>query len=157
MEEKRKWLEEAVQLAKKNVASGHGGPFAALVVQNGRIVGKGVNEVERTHDPTAHAEIQAIRQACSALGTYLLEDCEIYASGEPCPMCMAAIYWARLKAVYYACSKQEAVKAGYQDRFTKFHEDMQKPSDERSIPVRSIQVEGYLDPFHLWREKANNA
>lgn len=157
MEEKIKWLEQAVQLAKTNVASGQGEPFAALIVQNGRIVGKGVNEVESTHDPTAHAEIQAIRHACSVLGKNLLEDCEIYASGEPCPMCLAAIYWARLKAVYYACSKQEAMKVSFQDQLLRYHEDLQKPPDERSIPVRSIKAEGYLDPFFLWREKANNA
>jgi guanine deaminase len=149
------WLKQAVQLAIDNVTSGHGGPFAAIIVQNGAVIGKGVNEAAKTHDPTAHAEIQAIRQACRRLGTSTLDEAILYASGEPCPMCMAAVYWARMKAVYVACPKPEAVKTGYPDNLASYYQDMQKPPEERSIPVHTMMVEGYLDPFQLWKNRIN--
>jgi len=149
----RKWLKQAIQLASNNVANGHGGPFGAVVVHNGTVIGQGVNESAVTHDPTAHAEIQAIRQACRHMGTSTLEGAVLYASGEPCPMCMAAAYWAKIQAVYVACPKAEAGKIGYPDALAIYFEDMQKSPENRSIPVHTIMVEEYLDPFLLWKKR----
>lgn len=145
------WLKEAIQLAKDNVARGHGGPFGAVIVRNGEMIGLGVNETTITHDPTAHAEIQAIRQACRRLGTSTLDGAVLYASGEPCPMCLAAAYWANVQAIYVACPKSEAAKVGFADKMASFFADLQKAPETRDIPVHTLMVEGYLDPFLLWK------
>src|SRR5690606_2870453 len=107
------YLDIVTQMAKENVESGQGGPFAAIVVRNGEIISRGYNRVEVNHDPTSHAELNAIREACRILGTTQLHDCILYASGEPCPMCTGGIYWAKLGAVYFACSKKEAREIGF--------------------------------------------
>jgi guanine deaminase len=118
------------------------------VIKDGKIIGKGKNEVTSTNDPTAHAEVQAIREACSYLGSFQLTDCEIYTSCEPCPMCIGAIYWARPKAVYYACTKEEAAQIGFDDHF--IYEEISLPIENRTIMMNQITVEQYNLPFKMW-------
>lgn len=143
------WLEQAIRLAKENASKGEG-PFAALVVKDGRLVSTGVNRVQSEQDPTAHAELSAIREACRQLHTADLSDCILYASGEPCPMCTGAIYWARLRAVYYACSKAEAREAaGFEDPLGSFYAEMARAPHERAIPIHHLDVPGKLEPFYV--------
>jgi guanine deaminase len=143
-----KFIEEAIDEALTNVTTGHGGPFGAIVVKQGKIIGRGRNEVTASNDPTAHAEVQAIREACQALKSYQLDDCEIYTSCEPCPMCIGAIYWARPRAVYYACTKEDAAKIGFDDQF--IYEQLALPYETRKIPMKQIfPVNGDL-PFRTW-------
>lgn len=110
-----KFLREAIRLSHEKTAAGEGGPFGAVIVKAGEIIGRGWNRVTSANDPTAHAEMEAIREACSHLGTFSLKGCEIYASCEPCPMCLSAIYWARLDALYFAASRTDAAEAGFDD------------------------------------------
>ncbi len=151
--EKELLMKQAVKVAYENVLSNHGGPFGAVVVKDGRIIGVGRNEVTANNDPTAHAEVQAIRDACRNLNTFQLSDCEIYTSCEPCPMCLGAIYWARPKAVYYACTKEDAARIGFDDHF--IYEQIALPMENRSIPFVKIFPENGLLPFSTW-EKSNN-
>lgn len=145
------WLGQAIQIANENVAVG-GGPFAAIVVKEGEIVGKGVNEIHLQHDPTAHAELLALREACIRLGRADLSDCILYASGEPCPMCMGAIYWARPQAIYYACSKLEASSAcDFPDPLSDYERQLNLPPHEREIPLYKIEHKDKLKPFQSWR------
>ncbi|WP_066060086.1 nucleoside deaminase [Robertmurraya korlensis] len=146
--EKVYFMNEAIKLACENVLSNHGGPFGAIVIKDGEIIGKGKNEVTSSNDPTAHAEVQAIREACSYLGSFQLTDCEIYTSCEPCPMCIGAIYWARPKAVYYACTKEEAAQIGFDDHF--IYEEISLPIENRTIMMNQITVEQYNLPFKMW-------
>ncbi|WNC15520.1 nucleoside deaminase [Brevibacillus brevis] len=148
--EREAWMEKAVQLALENVLQSRGGPFGAIVVKEGRIVGAGSNEVTTKNDPTAHAEVQAIREACRQLGTFQLSDCELYTSCEPCPMCLGAIYWARPKAVYFACTKQDAAKIGFDDQF--IYEQIGIPYEERTIPFIQLQPESFRKPFEAWAQ-----
>jgi len=142
------FMEKAVELALNNVLTKHGGPFGAVVVKDGKIVGIGRNEVTGTNDPTAHAEVQAIRDACRNLNDFQLTDCEIYTSCEPCPMCIGAIYWARPKAVYYACTKQDAAKIGFDDQF--IYDQLSLPMECRKIPMKKLfPTDGDL-PFRSW-------
>jgi guanine deaminase len=142
------FMEKAIELALNNVLSNQGGPFGAVVVKDGQIIGVGKNEVTGTNDPTAHAEVQAIRDACRNLNDFQLDDCEIYTSCEPCPMCIGAIYWARPKAVYYACTKQEAAKIGFDDQF--IYDQLSLPVEFRKIPMKKIfPTDGDL-PFRTW-------
>ena len=122
----QQFIKKAIQLALDNVTGSTGGPFGAVVVKNGEIVGVGQNQVTKLNDPTAHAEIQAIREACQRLNTFQLDDCELYTSCEPCPMCLGAIFWARPKAVYYACTKEDAAAIGFDDKF--IYEQLDDPS-----------------------------
>lgn len=150
MSQHERWLDEAIRLAEENVAMG-GGPFGALVVRGDTVVGSGVNSVHQASDPTAHAELLAIREACISLGTTDLSDCVVYASGEPCPMCMGAIYWSRPRAVYFACSKREAGDAvGFTDPLAHFYADLNQPPTARSIPLHKVDVEHRLAPFRAW-------
>jgi tRNA(Arg) A34 adenosine deaminase TadA len=142
------FLRRAVELAKENVASGAGGPFAALIVRDGEVIAEAANSVTTTNDPTAHGEVNAIRKACAVLGTFCLEGCEIYSSCEPCPMCLAAIYWARLGAIYYGCSQQDAAKAGFDDAF--LYEEFRKSSGERKIPITQMLQDECWPPFAAW-------
>lgn len=146
--ENEKWMKVAIDLASQNVLTAHGGPFGAVVVKNGVIIGCGVNEVTHLCDPTAHAEVQAIREACAHLGSFQLEDCEIFTSCEPCPMCLGAIYWARPKAIYYACSQEEAAVIDFDDQF--IYDEIAKPYDERSIPTYRMTPPQYDLPFRKW-------
>ncbi len=147
------FMQKAIDEALNNVLTSHGGPFGAIVVKDGKIVGVGRNEVTATNDPTAHAEVQAIRDACSNLKDFQLTDCEIYTSCEPCPMCIGAIYWARPKAVYYACTKQEAAKIGFDDQF--IYDQLELPVEKRKIPMIQIFLDKGDLPFRTW-ESSNN-
>jgi guanine deaminase len=146
-----KWMRRAIQLSVQNVLEGKGGPFAALVVQGEHVVGEGVNRVTSENDPTAHAEIVAIRNACRVLGQFSLAGCTLYSTCEPCPMCWGAIYWARLDRVYYAASMQDAARAGFDD--AKFFEELKQPYQARSIPITQIQREDALKAFDAWVRK----
>lgn len=152
MNQHQQWLEQAIRMAELNVGNG-GGPFAALVVKEGRIVGSGVNGVHLDHDPTAHAELLAIREACITLVTTDLSDCTLYASGEPCPMCMGAIYWAKPGTVYFACSKQEAADAtAFGDPLNGFYKEMVQSPETRSVLVHKLESNNKLAPFYAWRQ-----
>ena len=143
-------LRRAIQLAQENIASGRGGPFAAVIVRDGEVIAEGANSVTSTNDPTAHGEVNAIRNACQALGTFSLAGCEIYTSCEPCPMCLAAIYWARLGAIYYGSNQLDAAKAGFDDAF--LYEEIRKESSSRTIPsIQLLQGEAWA-AFAAWQQ-----
>jgi len=146
-------MKRAVELALENVKTGSGGPFGAVVVKQGAFIASGVNQVTASNDPTAHAEVVAIRAACQTLDDYQLTDCEIYSSCEPCPMCLGAIYWARPKAFYFACNRQNAAKAGFDDAF--IYDQMPLAPEDRSIAGRELLPEiGHL-PFEEWLRALN--
>lgn len=148
---KHEFLERAVQLAIKNVSNG-GEPFGSVVVKNGQIVGEGVNRVKETNDPTAHAEIEAIRKACQMLETTDLSDCELYASGEPCPMCLSTIYWANMKTVYIAYTIDDAAKFGLSSAY--FYEQFKLPKTKRDVQMTQMKLQNeILNPYQLWKEK----
>lgn len=136
-----------------NVHSGGGGPFAAVIVRDGTIVGEGVNTVTTSHDPTAHGEVNAIRAACRALGTFTLAGCELYTSCEPCPMCLAASYWARLDAIYYGASAVDAARAGFDDAF--LYEEFRKDQRERTLPATQLLGDEAWASFAAWIDSAN--
>ena len=148
MENHEKYLKEAIRLAKENVKTGQGGPFGAVIVKNGEIISAGANQVTGTNDPTAHAEIVAIREACKKLNSFQLDDCIIYASCEPCPMCLGAIYWARPKMIVFAASNGDAAKAGFDDSF--IYKEIPLPIEKRCIPTLNIKAEGFSSPFEEW-------
>lgn len=143
-----KFMEMAVQLANENVLAKNGGPFGAIVVKDGVIVGRGCNNVTTANDPTAHAEVQAIRDACRNLNSFQLTDCEIYSSCEPCPMCIGALYWARPKAIYYACTKEDAANIGFDDHF--IYKELALPMENRSLKMANIQFQNHDLPFKTW-------
>jgi guanine deaminase len=130
------FLRRAIALATENVTSSAGGPFGAVVVREGRIVGEGVNTVTATNDPTAHGEINAIRAAAKALGTFTLAGCELYSSCEPCPMCLAAAYWARMEAIYYGACAADAARAGFDDTFV--YSELRKDLGARTLPAKQM-------------------
>ena len=143
------FLEEALDLAVDNVESGLGGPFAALVVAEGEIIARGTNRVTTVHDPTAHAEITAIRAACQERGDFHLENCTLYSTCEPCPMCLGAIYWARLDGVVYAATRADAAAAGFDDEH--IYEEIGTAPADRDIPMTQA-LSGAADrPFEAWR------
>lgn len=144
---------QAIELAKKGMLAGNGGPFGCVIVKDGKIVGQGSNMVLKTKDPTAHAEVMAIRDACKTLDNFQLDGCEVYTSCEPCPMCLGAIFWARPAKVYFACTKEDAANAGFDDEFI-YQEIEVKPS-ERQIPMISFLREESLKAFELWKEKGD--
>ncbi|TDF92350.1 nucleoside deaminase [Paenibacillus piri] len=146
--ELEKRMRESIRLAVENVQSGQGGPFGAIVVKDGQIIGRGSNQVTTLNDPTAHAEVQAIRDACRHLNHFQLTGCEIYTSCEPCPMCIGAIYWARPDAVYYACSKEDAAAVGFDDQF--IYEQIALPMERRSIVMKQLKPDEYKLPFEQW-------
>ncbi|MGB9824984.1 MAG: nucleoside deaminase [Candidatus Hydrothermia bacterium] len=150
-DKKIEYMKLVIEMARKNIENGKGGPFAAIVVKDGKIVGKGTNLVTSTNDPTAHAEIVAIRDACKNLGTFHLHGCEIYTSCEPCPMCLGAIYWARIEKIYYAGTREDAKEAGFDD--SKFYEEVCKPVTQREIPMENILREGAKEVFRAWIKK----
>ncbi|RME03422.1 MAG: nucleoside deaminase [Planctomycetota bacterium] len=144
-------MKEAIELALRNVVEKRGGPFGAVVVKDGVIVGRGTNQVTASKDPTAHAEIVAIRQACQNLGVFHLDGCEIYTSCEPCPMCLAAIYWAHLHKIYYANTKEDAAEIGFDDQF--IYDEFAKSLDSRKIPAIQIMREEALEAFRYWENQ----
>jgi guanine deaminase len=141
----------AIELAIANVQSGRGGPFAAVVVRDGRVLGEGTNSVTASNDPTAHAEVVAIRAACAAIGTFQLDGCDLYTTCEPCPMCLGAIYWARPARVYFASTAADAAAAGFDDAF--IYEQITLPLAERKIPFLEMMREESLACFRAWAEK----
>jgi guanine deaminase len=147
------FMARALALSLENVRSGRGGPFGAVIVKDGSIVAEGVNCVTNTNDPTAHAEMVAIREACRKLQSFELPGCEIYSSCEPCPMCLGAIYWARPARVYFANSAADAAQAGFDDAF--IYEELRVPHAERKIPMIQLKNDNALDAFRAWREKSD--
>ncbi len=153
MEEKKSHMKEAIELAFSNVKENKGGPFGAVVVKDGKIIGKGANLVTDTNDPTAHAEIVAIREAAQHIGSFELKDCEIYTSCEPCPMCLGAIYWARIDKLYYAATKDDAAKADFDDSF--IYKEFSLPKDQRSIQSLQLMRDDAVKVFEAWNENGN--
>jgi tRNA(Arg) A34 adenosine deaminase TadA len=153
MEDKKYYMKEAIDLAFDNVTNGKGGPFGAVVVKDGKIIGKGSNKVTCDNDPTAHAEIVAIRNAAKTLNSFDLSGCEIYSSCEPCPMCLGAIYWARLDKLYYAATKDDAAKAEFDDSF--IYKEFALPKEERSIPSLQMMREDAVKVFDEWIKSEN--
>jgi len=142
------FLQRAIALAIENVNSGQGGPFAALIVKDGKIIAEGSNRVTSASDPTAHAEIEAIRQACRVLGSFQLSGCDLYASCEPCPMCFGAIYWARPDRVFYAATAADAAAAGFDDAF--IYEELRRPPSDRRLAITQLLHPEALRPFQAW-------
>lgn len=149
-DDSNRFIREALRLAVESAASGNGGPFAAVVVKDGEIVGRGSNGVTGQNDPTAHAEVQAIRDACRHLDTFRLDGCEIYCSSEPCPMCLGAIYWARLDRIYYANDRGIAAEAGFDDAF--IYDEIARPIGRRVLPTRQLKVDGADEAFRVWKD-----
>jgi guanine deaminase len=147
------YMARAIALAIENVRSGAGGPFAAVIVKEGRVVGEGTNRVTSLNDPTAHAEVVAIRAACQAMGTFQLDGCDVYTTCEPCPMCLGAIYWARPARVHFACTAADAAAAGFDDAF--IYEQLAMPLEERKIPFVGMMREESLACFRAWAEKTD--
>ena len=144
-----KFLNHAIELARLGSEAGHGGPFGAIVVKDGHIIGEGYNRVTDFNDPSAHAEIVAIRQACNSLNDFQLSGCIIYTSCEPCPMCLGAIYWARPEKVFFASTKMDAAKAGFDDAF--IYEEIKLSPDERNIPMHYLKLNKANDVFEAWK------
>lgn len=148
-----KFMRKAIRLSIANVDKANGGPFGAVIVKDGKVIARGTNNVTATNDPTAHAEIVAIRKACKILKTYQLTGCEIYTSCEPCPMCLAAIYWARPDKVFFANSKEDAAAINFDDKL--IYEEIAKPVSERRIFTQQILREEALEAFKKWSESPN--
>ncbi len=151
MHSEKDLMKLAVRLAVENVTSGKGGPFGAVVAKDGEVVATGVNRVTADNDPTAHAEVNAIREACRALGTFQLPGCVLYTSCEPCPMCMGAIYWVRLDSVYYGVTCRDAAEAGFDDAF--IYEEMKIPHPERKLPMLQLLPEHAIETFRAWQKQ----
>lgn len=148
---KKELMNKAIELSKYGMDNNFGGPFGAIIVKNGEIVAEGFNRVTSSNDPTAHAEITAIRNACQKLGTFDLSGCEIYTSCEPCPMCLAAIYWARIEKIYYANTKNDAAKIDFDDDF--IYEEFKKTRDNRTIPTEQVGRDEAIKVFEIWNNK----
>ncbi|WP_235893445.1 nucleoside deaminase [Litoribacter populi] len=149
--EQQKFMQYALDLAQQGMESGKGGPFGCVVVKDGQIIGEGSNSVTSTTDPTAHAEVVAIREACKHLNDFQLNGCDIYTSCEPCPMCLGAIYWARPDRVYFANDKFDAAQAGFDDAF--IYEQLEVEPSSRSIPMIKVTMDDANKAFNLWQEK----
>jgi guanine deaminase len=145
------FMARAIQLSLENVRSGRGGPFGAVVVNNGAIIGEGTNQVTSTNDPTAHAEMLAVREACKRLGAFSLAGGEIYTSCEPCPMCLGAIYWAHLARIYFANGAEDASKIGFDDSL--IYREIAQPQPQRKIPMIQLMRDEALAAFRAWQAK----
>lgn len=146
-------MRRAIALGLENVRTGGGGPFAALVVKQGRILAEGVNCVTTTNDPTAHAEVVAIREACRNLGNFQLTGCDLYTTCEPCPMCLGAIYWSRPSRIFYACIAADAAAVGFDDAF--IYDELRRGHQERRLPMQQLLREESLAIFSLWKQLEN--
>ncbi|PLX11761.1 MAG: tRNA-specific adenosine deaminase [Marinilabiliales bacterium] len=153
MEDSKEFMDMAISLAESNIVKQDGGPFGAVVVKDGVVVGKGSNHVTLNNDPTAHAEVEAIRDASNNLGTFNLEGCEIYASCEPCPMCLGAIYWSRIGKLYYAGTKDDAAKAEFDDSY--IYKEFELPKDQRAIPSVQMMRDKAVKVFQNWIDSEN--
>ncbi len=149
----KQYLQQAIDLANQNVANLQGGPYGAVIVKGEKIIAASGNCVTTNRDPTAHAEIMAIRQACTVLDDFQLKDCTLYSSCEPCPMCLGAIYWARLKTVYFACTRHDAAKAGFDDSF--IYDEIKLDTNKRHIPMHHLKTENSEVPFLEWNRQNN--
>jgi guanine deaminase len=147
------FLQQAIDLALENVKSGQGGPYGAIIVKDNQLISASVNKVTSIIDPTAHAEIMAIRLACKKLNDFQLSNCILYTSCEPCPMCLGAIYWARLERVYFACNRYDAAASGFDDKL--IYEEICVQPSERSIPMVHLNLPGAREPFEAWAETPN--
>ncbi len=150
MENQKKFMREAIRLSIENVQSGNGGPFGTIIVKNGNIIASGVNKVTQSSDPTAHAEIVAIRSACETLGTFQLVGCEIYCSCEPCPMCLGAIYWARPDRIYFANTREDAADINFDDNF--IYNELDVSISQRKLPTTQLLRDEAQMAFTQWRE-----
>lgn len=153
MTREEKFMAEAIALSQKGLQANQGGPFGCVIVKDDQIVGRGNNKVTSTNDPTAHAEVVAIRDACKNLNTFQLDGCEIYTSCEPCPMCLGAIYWARPKVIYYANNREDAAMIGFDDSM--IYEEMSKEYKDRKIPILSLSRDDAFRIFMEWQNKAD--
>ena len=153
MTREEKFMQEAIALSQYGVRNNEGGPFGCLIVKGEQIVGRGNNRVTSTNDPTAHAEVVAIRDACKNLNTFQLDDCEVYTSCEPCPMCLGAIYWARAKVIYFANTREDAADIGFDDSM--IYEEMKCDIKERKIPIIKLGRENALKVFEEWANKSD--
>lgn len=151
-EQDKEMMREAIRLADESVANG-GGPFGAVIVKDGEIIAATSNRVTLDNDPTAHAEVNCIRMACKRLGTFDLSGCTIYTSCEPCPMCLGAIYWARIDRIFYGNNRQDAADIGFDDDF--IYQELARPIDNRSTPIIPILQDEALHSFRLWTEKTD--
>ncbi|GAA4504279.1 guanine deaminase [Hymenobacter ginsengisoli] len=142
------FMREAIRLSLEKMQAGFGGPFGAVVVKDGQIIARGFNQVTSTHDPTCHAEVDAIRKACQVLGTFQLDGCDLYTSCEPCPMCLGAIYWARPARVFYANTKADAAAVGFDDQF--IYDEIEKPLDQRQLPMQQFLRDEAQVSFQAW-------
>jgi len=147
------FMRKAIALSIENVTKNIGGPFGAVVVKDGKIIATGANCVTSHNDPTAHAEMVAIRNACKKLGSFQLDDCEIYTSCEPCPMCLGAIYWARPKAVYYGNTKRDAAKIDFDDQF--IYDELDLPLNKRNLKITQLLRDEAIKAFELWNQNTN--
>ena len=146
----KKFMRKAIALSIENVKQNVGGPFGAVIVKDNKIIATGANCVTSDNDPTAHAEVVAIRNACKALGSFQLDDCEIYTSCEPCPMCLGAIYWARPKAVYYGNTKADAAAIDFDDQF--IYDELDLPLNKRNLNMSQLLGDEAIKAFQLWQE-----
>ena len=145
------FMVKVIELSLENARDGKGGPFAALVVRDGNIVGIGTNLVAASNDPTAHAEIVAIREACTLLKTFQLTGCDVYSNCEPCPMCLGALYWARPSRIFYAATRQDAADIGFNDAL--IYDQLKLPVSDRSLPMSQMMREEALEAFRYWKQK----
>jgi tRNA(Arg) A34 adenosine deaminase TadA len=150
---KEQFMRAAIRLSLSKMRANCGGPFGAVVVRKGKVVGRGWNQVTSTNDPTAHAEVTAIRDACKKLKTFQLDDCELYTSCEPCPMCLSAIYWARFKKVYYANTRKDAAKIQFDDDL--IYREVSTPISKRIIPMKQLLRPEALEVFAEWKSKTD--
>ena len=153
IDQQKKFMREAIRLSMENVQSGNGGPFGTVIVKNGKIIATGVNEVTKSNDPTAHAEMIAIRNACEKLNSFQLDGCDIYCSCEPCPMCLGAIYWARPKSIYFANSKKDAAEINFDDNF--IYQEIKLPIHERKLTITQLLRDEAQFVFLQWQESEN--
>lgn len=153
MADKKEFMLEAIKLSKENMDANSGGPFGAVIVKDGKVIGQGANKVTSSNDPTAHAEVVAIRDACSNIGDFNLSGSEIYSSCEPCPMCLSAIYWARIEKIYYANNRQDAADIDFDDAF--IYKEVALPMEERSIPCECCSKDEAIKVFEAWRDKTD--
>ena len=150
---KKKFMREAIRLSLQKMRRGSGGPFGAVIVKRGKVVGRGGNQVTSTNDPTAHAEIVAIRDACRRLRTFQLDDCDLYTSCEPCPMCLSAIYWARIRSVFYGNTRQDAARIAFDDDF--IYREVALPIRKRQLQMKQLLRQEALAAFLEWERKTD--
>lgn len=149
----KEFMQLAIDIAVENIKENSGGPFGAVIVKDGKIIAKACNSVTKINDPTAHAEINAIRKACQELNTFDLSGCEIYSSCEPCPMCLSAIYWAKIEKIYYSADRFDAANNGFNDSF--IYNEISLPINKRKIPIENIMKKEGQEPFKLWQNNEN--